>query len=245
MQINKMQFNERIDIKMKHCKILRYLFTAAALLSGLSIGLVSLPRPALAVTDLPPSHWAASTINAYVSRGIMSGYPDGTFRPEASVTRAEFVKMVNSVFGYNTASTISFSDVSASYWGYDEIAKAVYAGYVNGDENGKFNPESPLTREEAASIICRIKGLAPNQSAAGNYTDSSRIAGWAAPYVGAVTQFGYMEGNGDGTFNPTKALSRAERPLCWPRRNPAKHIPTAALAVPVVPATPTAPATAI
>ncbi|MCX4265962.1 MAG: S-layer homology domain-containing protein, partial [Firmicutes bacterium] len=159
---------------------------------------------------LAPSHWAASTINAYVSRGIMSGYPDGTFRPEASVTRAEFVKMVNSVFGYNTPAAISFPDVSASYWGYDEIAKGVYAGYINGDESGKFNPDAPLTREEAASIICRIKGLAPNQSASSNYTDSSRIASWAAPYVGAATQFGYMQGNGDGTFNPTKALTRAE-----------------------------------
>lgn len=195
---------------MKHCKILRYLFTAAALLSGLGFGLVGSAQPALAVTDLAPSHWAASTINAYVSRGIMSGYPDGTFRPEASVTRAEFVKMVNSVFGYNTPAAISFPDVSASYWGYDEIAKGVYAGYVNGDESGKFNPDAPLTREEAASIICRIKGLAPNQSASSNYTDSSRIASWAAPYVGAATQFGYMQGNGDGTFNPTKALTRAE-----------------------------------
>ena len=195
---------------MKHCKILRYLFTAAALLSGLGFGLVGSAQPALAVTDLAPSHWAASTINAYVSRGIMSGYPDGTFRPEASVTRAEFVKMVNSVFGYNTPAAISFPDVSASYWGYDEIAKGVYAGYINGDESGKFNPDAPLTREEAASIICRIKGLAPNQSASSNYTDSSRIASWAAPYVGAATQFGYMQGNGDGTFNPTKALTRAE-----------------------------------
>lgn len=195
---------------MKHCKILRYLFTAAALLSGLGFGLVGSAQPALAVTDLAQSHWAASTINAYVSRGIMSGYPDGTFRPEASVTRAEFVKMVNSVFGYNTPAAISFPDVSASYWGYDEIAKGVYAGYINGDESGKFNPDAPLTREEAASIICRIKGLAPNQSASSNYTDSSRIASWAAPYVGAATQFGYMQGNGDGTFNPTKALTRAE-----------------------------------
>lgn len=195
---------------MKHCKILRYLFTAAALLSGLGFGLVGSAQPALAVTDLAPSHWAASTINAYVSRGIMSGYPDGTFRPEASVTRAEFVKMVNSVFGYNTPAAISFPDVSASYWGYDEIAKGVYAGYVNGDESGKFNPDAPLTREEAASIICRIKGLAPNQSASSNYTDSSRIASWAAPYVGAVTQFGYMQGDGNGTFQPTKALTRAE-----------------------------------
>ncbi len=195
---------------MKYCKPLRYLLSAAALLSGLGLGIGGAPQPALAVTDLAPSHWAASTINAYVSRGVMSGYPDGTFRPEASVTRAEFVKMVNNVFGYNTPGSISFPDVSASYWGYDDIAKGVFAGYINGDENGRFNPEDPLTREEAASIICRIKGLAPNQAPASQYADSGKIATWAAPYVGAATQFGYMEGNGDGTFNPTKALSRAE-----------------------------------
>lgn len=195
---------------MKYCKPLRYLLSAAALLSGFSLGLGGAPQPALAVTDLPPSHWAASTINAYVSRGVMAGYPDGTFRPEASVTRAEFVKMVNNVFGYDTLGSISFPDVSASYWGYDDIAKGVFAGYINGDENGYFKPEDPLTREEAASIICRIKGLAPNQTPVSQYSDSDKIAAWSAPYVGAVTQFGYMEGNGDGTFNPTKALSRAE-----------------------------------
>lgn len=190
---------------MKKHSFLRRFLTALAL-----FGLLAVPQSAFAASDLPNNHWAASTINGYISRGIMSGYPDGTFRPEASVTRAEFVKMVNSVFGYNTPASISFGDVKSSYWGYNEIAKGVMAGYVNGDENGNFNPEAPLTREEAASIICRIKGLAPNQSAISNYIDSGRIATWAKPYVGAATQAGYMTGSGDGRFNPQKALTRAE-----------------------------------
>ena len=190
---------------MKKHSFLRRFLTALAL-----FGLLAVPQSAFAASDLPNNHWAASTINGYISRGIMSGYPDGTFRPEASVTRAEFVKMVNSVFGYNTPASISFGDVKSSYWGYNEIAKGVMAGYVNGDENGNFNPDAPLTREEAASIICRIKGLAPNQSAISNYIDSGRIATWAKPYVGAATQAGYMTGSGDGRFNPNKALTRAE-----------------------------------
>ena len=89
-----------------------------------------------------------------------------------------------------------------------EVVQSV--GVMVGDENGNFNPDAPLTREEAASIICRIKGLAPNQSAISNYIDSGRIANWAKPYVGAATQAGYMTGSGDGRFNPQKALTRAE-----------------------------------
>jgi len=77
-------------------------------------------------------HWAEDTIAKWVEQGLISGYTDGTFRPDNSITRAEFMALVNRAFGFNKKAAIGFFDVSATDWFYDEIAKAVKAGYISG-----------------------------------------------------------------------------------------------------------------
>lgn len=158
-------------------------------------------------------HWAQNTINKWVDKGDISGYPDGTFRPNNMITRAEFVVLVNNAMGYTKSGYAYFSDVPSHYWGKNAIQTGVAAGYISGDGNGIFRPNDPVTRQEAAAMISRILDLKQNESRAYRYTDSYAISNWAKGVVGAVSDAGIMAGYPDGSFGPNKVLTRAEAVL--------------------------------
>lgn len=158
-------------------------------------------------------HWAQNTINKWVDKGDISGYPDGTFRPNNMITRAEFVVLVNNAMGYTKSGYAYFSDVPDHYWGKNAIQTGVEAGYISGDGNGTFRPNDPVTRQEAAAMISRILGLKQNDSQSYRYTDSYAISNWAKGVVGAVSDAGIMSGYPDGSFGPNKVLTRAEAVL--------------------------------
>ena len=165
-----------------------------------------------APTDIQ-GHWAQNTINKWVDKGDISGYPDGTFRPNNMITRAEFVVLVNNAMGYTKSGYAYFSDVPSHYWGKNAIQTGVAAGYISGDGNGIFRPNDPVTRQEAAAMISRILDLKQNESRAYRYTDSYAISNWAKGVVGAVSEVGIMAGYPDGSFGPNKVLTRAEAVL--------------------------------
>ena len=165
-----------------------------------------------APTDIQ-GHWAQNTINKWVDKGDISGYPDGTFRPNNMITRAEFVVLVNNAMGYSKSGYAYFSDVPSHYWGRNAIQTGVAAGYISGDGNGIFRPNDPVTRQEAAAMISRILDLKQNDSRAYRYTDSYAISNWAKGVVGAVSEAGIMAGYPDGSFGPNKVLTRAEAVL--------------------------------
>ena len=179
---------------------------AAALTMSLAISSTALA----AIPSDIGGHWAQGTIIQWTSKGYISGYEDGTFKPDNSITRAEFVRLVNQSMGYTKTGNVYFSDVSSSYWGYNDIQKGVAAGYVRGDGNGKFRPNDPVSRQEAAVMISQICGLGQDYSAAAKYTDYRYIPSWAAGYVGAVSKAGIMSGYPDGDFKGDRYLSRAE-----------------------------------
>ena len=165
-----------------------------------------------APTDIQ-GHWAQNTINKWVDKGDISGYPDGTFRPNNMITRAEFVVLVNNAMGYTKSGYAYFSDVPSHYWGKNAIQTGVAAGYISGDGNGIFRPNDPVTRQEAAAMISRILDLKQNESRAYRYTDSYAISNWAKGVVGAVSEAGIMAGYPDGSFGPNRVLTRAEAVL--------------------------------
>lgn len=108
-------------------------------------------------------HWAEKAINDWTTRELAGGYPDGTFRPDASITRAEFVALVNRAFGYTelatgqalgTASSATFNDVAATDWYAGEIAQAAAAvGYIGGYPDGTVKPHNPVTRQEVSVML--------------------------------------------------------------------------------------------
>ncbi|HHT46590.1 MAG TPA: S-layer homology domain-containing protein, partial [Firmicutes bacterium] len=154
-------------------------------------------------------HWAEQQIVEWQEKGLAGGYPDGTFRPDDPVSRAEFVVFVNRAFEIPAVSDGAvFSDVPETSWFYKAVSSAVEAGIVSGYPDGTFRPQDTITRQEAAVVLFRL--LAPGAGDAGTYKDSGVISDWAEGAVKAISAAGIMSGYPDGTFRPQNSITRAE-----------------------------------
>jgi len=156
------------------------------------------------------NHWANGVIQDWLNKGLISGYSDGTFRPDKAVTRAEFMSMVNKAFNLEPKGSINFKDVAETDWYYDTVRAASHAGYIGGYPDGSIKPNRPLCRQEAAAILTKIKDTPQNPEAIHQFSDADIIAEWARGFVGAVAAEGYMSGYPMGTFKPTSYITRAE-----------------------------------
>ncbi len=114
-------------------------------------------------SDVPPSHWAANHIGFMQQFGIITGYSDGSFRPDAPVTRAEF-SAIATRFEKLTEGTKSFTDVPPTHWAAKYINFAATRGWVNGYSDGTFRPENPIVRAEVAAVTCRLLERTADQS---------------------------------------------------------------------------------
>lgn len=160
------------------------------------------------------NHWAKNEIQSFIDKGYINGYPeDNTFKPENPITRAEFVKVVNKVFGYTQTKSINFTDVNSNEWYYEEVKKAAQAGYINGyPEDNTFRPNQPITREEAAKVISTImKKQDNNLDKLQKYSDANSVSSWAGVYIEGVLESKYMNGYPeDNTFRPKDNIKRGE-----------------------------------
>jgi len=156
------------------------------------------------------NHWASATIQKWVTDKKITGYPDGTFKPDASITRAEFVKLANNAAGATTPGEIKFTDVKKGDWFYDAVSIAYKTGYITGVSATEFAPDSQITREEAAAILSRMKKLEKSAADVSKFTDNKQISAWATGEVGAAYKAGFISGYPDGTFAPQANLTRAE-----------------------------------
>jgi hypothetical protein len=157
-------------------------------------------------------HWAKEEINKWIGNGLIAGYVDQTFRPDQVITRAEFISLVNKAFGYSQQADQTFTDVPHGKWFSDDVAKAKFAGYISGFEDGTFRPEEPISREQAAKIIYQIMQLegttvASNASA---FQDEKQMSAWSNSYINAVVSKGYIKGYPDESFRPQQSITRAE-----------------------------------
>lgn len=105
--------------------------------------------------DVPSSYWAANYIGYMQQFGIVTGFSDGSFRPNAPVTRAQFAAIA-SRFEKLTEGTKSFTDVPSTYWAAKYINFAATRGWVTGYADGTFRPANPITRAEVAAVTCRL-----------------------------------------------------------------------------------------
>ncbi len=156
------------------------------------------------------SHWAKSNIEYMVEKEILSGYPDGTFRPNNTVTRAEFIKMLDATFGLRETIAINYSDVSSDDWFYSYVQQAAAQGYLL-DYGAKLDPNGQLNREEAAALLARYLSLSPdNKAAPGTFPDYMDISSQYRDYVLQCVAAGILKGYDDGEFKPQRTLTRAE-----------------------------------
>lgn len=107
--------------------------------------------------DVPANQWYAKAVTTLAGKGVISGYPDGTFQPNASITRAEFVAMAMNFANADKGIACSFSDVPQNMWYYGVIAGATQNGWISGYPDGTFGPDRYVTRAEVTSVINRIE----------------------------------------------------------------------------------------
>ncbi|SDW83575.1 S-layer homology domain-containing protein [Paenibacillus sp. PDC88] len=156
-------------------------------------------------------HWAESQLQSWINQGNLNGYADGTVKPNQSISRAEFVSLINRSFGYSAQAPISFEDLSVSNWAYTDIAKAVEAGYVQGYEDNTFRPGTTVTRQEAAVMISKLLNVKSNDyNTLNQFSDRNSIAGWSKAAVASVVEREVMKGYPNDTFAPLRSLTRAE-----------------------------------
>ena len=114
-------------------------------------------------SDVPKGYWAANYIGYMQQFGIITGYSDSSFRPDAPVTRAEFAAIA-SRFEKLTEGSKSFTDVSDTYWAARYINFAATRGWVTGYSDGTFKPENTITRAEVAAVTCRLLERSADQN---------------------------------------------------------------------------------
>lgn len=157
-------------------------------------------------------HWAEETLERWLDKGWLHGDGQGVCRPGESITRAEFMALINRMKGYEgTSPDIDrFGDVSKDRWYRDTVSAALAAGYLSGTGDGMMSPEKPITRQEAMTVIARIYGFDENDtgilSAA---SDGAQVAGWARKAVAFCMSEGLVSGS-NGRINPGTNITRAE-----------------------------------
>ena len=187
------------------------------------VSLTSMASAAATLNDIE-GHWANNYIQTLADKGIINGYPDGTFKPDNSITRAEFCKTVvgslvsEGKIGYVTT-TNTFIDVPSSEW-FSKYVETAYANnLVSGKGNGLFDPEANITRQEMAKIValvfCKLNSTSVNVMKEGidlssyNLTDLNEADEWATDFLAVALSVGLMKGDGS-TFRPQGQVTRAE-----------------------------------
>ena len=168
----------------------------------------------ISFSDVKPGDWFYDNVMDAAQNGYVSGMGDGTFNPTGATTRAQFAAMIANAMGYDEDPNVEsmFPDVADNYWGKAAINYCVQNGILTGYEDGTFQPEKAITRQEAAAILNNAFELAEKYGiSTEKFPDNGAIAGWAADHVYAAKAAGLMKGDaGTGNFRPTSTITRAE-----------------------------------
>ena len=166
--------------------------------------------------DVTSTHWAFASVERAAELGLVTGYSDGTFRPDTHVTRAQFVLMLWRMCGKPAAAkAASFADASAD-WYQDALSWAVEKGYVNGLSDTRFGPDAPITRQQAMAILFRLNGgqsgteLTLTGIYEQTFADSTTIASWAKDATWWADYHELVSGVGGSRIAPEANASRAQ-----------------------------------
>jgi uncharacterized repeat protein (TIGR02543 family) len=171
-------------------------------------------KPGVSFRDLA-AHWAESDIKQAVDLGIVSGYPDGTFKPDVAVTRAEFAVMLMQALQPQEKLSISgplpFTDLEQiGDWARNAVAQAVQAGIISGYEDGSFRPDARINRSEMAKMIANALDLEDKSAENTAFADDKAIPDWAKGAAAALSKRGIMAGREGNQFAPGGQATRAE-----------------------------------
>ncbi|WP_169447664.1 S-layer homology domain-containing protein [Paenibacillus daejeonensis] len=158
-------------------------------------------------------HWAENNIMKAATLGLVDGYPDGTFRPQAFITRAEFTAMLVRAIPMSLVEgqPLEFADLSEiPAWAVPEITAAVAAGIVTGYEDLTFRAARQITRAELAVMVMRTLGEVDDPAKTTSFADANQIPAWAHPSIAEAVDLGFVQGRGNNQFVPQANATRAE-----------------------------------
>lgn len=160
--------------------------------------------------DVPTSSPSYKAIMTLVERNVLSGFSDGSFKPNETVTRGQFAVMLSRALNLPKASS-NFKDVPKSAALYDGISRATAAGLIKGDK-GSFQPSKGVTNSDIAALLDRAMNKNGNfeETVELWYTDKGGIGKYALDSVKRMTRYGVMTGNSAHVFQPSKFANRAE-----------------------------------
>ena len=170
-------------------------------------------RKAADFKDYDRTAWYAEAVSAAVDNGLLYGKSATVIDPNGDMTRAEMAAIINRSFGcYVKADISQYKDVSKSKWYYDDIAMSVQMGTYNGRSASAMAPDSPITRQEAMTVVARALELdydSYSKTDLSAFSDRSEISNWALPYVRAMIGADYIHGRGK-VLAPLENITRAE-----------------------------------
>lgn len=165
-------------------------------------------------SDMKDASWAADAVLYLSQNGIISGYGDGTFKPNAMITRAEFTKLIVTAFVGDISFDFegNFKDISEDAWYADVVNTAYKEGIVSGDDTGYFRPDDCISRQDMAVIVYNAGVKFNLFDSAKNYTafsDDKEISDYAREAVYTLRSYSVINGMGDGSFAPVQNADRA------------------------------------
>ncbi|ASA19728.1 LamG-like jellyroll fold domain-containing protein [Paenibacillus donghaensis] len=183
----------------------------------LSVGLL-MPGPIMSAAGSTGSteevdfrgHWAEQDFRKWVDKGLIKGDGAGGYKPDQSITRAEFMALCNRLFNFEALSGREFTDVPASSKNYQDVQKAVAAGYIQGYSDGRISPEQAVSRQEAAVVFSRLFHLDPSARNSSKLKDVPGLPDWSRQAVDTLVSSGYVNGYEDGSFQAYRPITRAE-----------------------------------
>ena len=199
---------------MKKKRILAMILAVASCLSlAVSASAASTARKATDFRDFDKSAWYAEAVSAAVDNGLLYGKSATIIDPNGDMTRAEMAAIINRSFGcYKAADISQYKDVAKSKWYYKDVAMAVQMGTYNGRSASSMAPDTPISRQEAMTVVARALELdydSYSKTDLSAFSDRSEISNWALPHVRAMVGADYIHGRGK-ILAPLDNITRAE-----------------------------------
>ncbi len=162
--------------------------------------------------DCVPGSWYIPAIDYCADNQVLQGNGAGYMEPERTITRAEFVAMVTRLFHtYKKADISQYTDVPKDAWYADSLAMGVQMGIIKGTSETSLDPNGPVTREQAWTILSRVLSLPDGEaSVLDKFYDSDLISPWAAGYGSALVMQDRLHGYTDSSLKPDKYITRSE-----------------------------------
>ena len=175
----------------------------------------ALPTPANTTTpttspwfsDVPNGCWYGPAVSTLAQQGVIGGFPDGTFRADLNITRAQFAAMLGRMLDVQADGTATFPDVRG-HWAEGWIATLAERGIMQGKADGTFAPDELITRAQACAFIARALGFPDDWDRPVQFPDTA--GQWACGYIHQLWAQGIVSGYGNGMFGVYDQITRAQ-----------------------------------